>query len=317
MITKFFAGSWPNYGSPVERNPLHGYSQTPKLGSLSPVGSNHLTGLASILPSHPSNPLKIAPIGKDPGRMTHVNQAVNNASNNQGVAFQNHYSIPDSNISSSPGPVSPFDYSKPSSVGTLSGPQFLWGSPSIQSEHANSSAWSSSLKSRPFPSSGQGIGFPYASQRGSFIGSHHHVGSAPSGVQLERHLGFFPDSPETSYINQAAFGVTNFGRNSGNHAVNVGVPGAVNIGVSFSGNYTDSGSPSSRMMSMTRNGPIYYGNGSFGTSSNDGMIDRGRSRRAESGSQMDNKKQYQLDLEKIMSGEDNRTTLMIKNIPNK
>ncbi|KAH6795559.1 hypothetical protein C2S51_036545 [Perilla frutescens var. frutescens] len=309
-------GSWPNYGSPVEHNSLHGYSQTPTLGNLSPVGSNHLTGLASILPSHASNPVKIAPIGKDPGRMTHANQVVNTPSNTQGV-FQNHYSIPDSNLNSSPGPVSPFDYSKPSSVGTLSGPQFLWGSPSIQSEHANSSAWSSSLKSRPFPSSGQGIGFPYASQRSSFLGSHHHVGSAPSGIPLERHLGFFPDSPETSYINQAAFGVTNFGRSSGNHAVNVGVPGAVNIGVAFAGNYTDSGSPSSRMMSMTRNGPIYYGNGSFGATNNDGMIDRGRSRRAESGSQMDNKKQYQLDLEKIVSGEDNRTTLMIKNIPNK
>ncbi|XP_057796115.1 protein MEI2-like 2 isoform X3 [Salvia miltiorrhiza] len=310
-------GSWTNYGSPVERNSLHGYSSTPKLGSLSPVGNNHLTGLASILPSHASNPVKIAPIGKDPGRMTHPNQVVSKANNTQGVAFQNHYSIPDPNLSSSPGPVSPFDYSKPSSVGTLSGPQFLWGSPSVQSEHANSSAWSSSLKAHPFPSGGQGIGFPYASQRGSFLGSHHHVGSAPSGIQLERHLGFFPDSPETSYINQAAFGVTNFSRNGGNHAVNVGVPGAVNMGVAFAGNYTDSGSPSSRMMSMVRNGPIYYGNGSFGTASNDGMIDRARSRRVETGGQMDNKKQYQLDLEKIMSGEDSRTTLMIKNIPNK
>ncbi|KAL1561061.1 Protein MEI2-like 2 [Salvia divinorum] len=32
---------------------------------------------------------------------------------------------------------------------------------------------------------------------------------------------------------------------------------------------------------------------------------------------MDNKRQYLLDLEKIRSGEDTRTTLMIKNIPNK
>ncbi|XP_042038968.1 protein MEI2-like 2 isoform X2 [Salvia splendens] len=311
-------GSWTNYGSPVERNSLHGYSPKPKLGSLSPVGSSHLTGLASILPSHASNPAKIAPIGKDPGRMTHTNQVVSKANNGQGVAFQNYYSIPDPNISSSPGLVSSFDYSKPSSIGMLSGPQFLWGSPSVQSEHANSLAWSSSLKSHPFPSSGQGVGFPYPSQRGSSLGSHHQVGSAPSGIQLERHLGYFPDSPETSYINQAAFGVTNFGRNGRNHAMNVAAPGAVNIGgVTFTGNYTDSGSSSSRMMSMTRNEPIYYGNGSFGATSIDGMIDRARSRRVESGGQMDNKKQYQLDLEKIMSGEDSRTTLMIKNIPNK
>ncbi|KAG6407796.1 hypothetical protein SASPL_130794 [Salvia splendens] len=279
-------------------------------------GEQPLNGLASILPSHASNPVKIAPIGKDPGRMTQ-NQVVNKANNGQGVAFQDHYSIPDPNLSSSPGPVSPFDYSKPSSIGTLSGPQFLWGSPSVQSDHANSSAWSSSLKARPFQSSGQGIGFPYPSQRGSFLGSHHHVGSAPSGIQLERHLGFFPDSPETSYINQAAFGVTNFGRNGGSHGMNIGVPGAVNVGVTFAGNYTDSGSPGSRVMSMTRNGPLYYGNSSFGATNNDGMIDRARSRRVESGGQMDNKKQYQLDLEKIMSGEDSRTTLMIKNIPNK
>ncbi|XP_076925015.1 protein MEI2-like 4 [Bidens hawaiensis] len=43
--------------------------------------------------------------------------------------------------------------------------------------------------------------------------------------------------------------------------------------------------------------------------------DRTRSRRNES--QADNKKQFELDLDCIMRGEDRRTTLMIKNIPNK
>jgi len=33
--------------------------------------------------------------------------------------------------------------------------------------------------------------------------------------------------------------------------------------------------------------------------------------------QAENKKQYQLDVDKISRGEDTRTTLMIKNIPNK
>ncbi|KAL0443756.1 UNVERIFIED_CONTAM: protein MEI2-like 2 [Sesamum latifolium] len=196
------------------------------------------------------------------------------------------------------------------------------GSPTIHSEQNTSSAWSSSLKARPFPSRGRGIGFPYTSQHGSFLGSqyHHHVGSAPSGIPLERHFGFYPDSPESSYINQAAFGVPNFGHSNGNPAVNIGAPGAMNIGVAFAGSFTESGSPSSRIMSMSRNGPIYFGNGSvggMGATNNDGIIDRGRSRRADGGSQMDNKKQYQLDLDKIISGEDVRTTLMIKNIPNK
>ncbi|XP_011082913.1 protein MEI2-like 2 [Sesamum indicum] len=315
-------GSWPNFGSPVEQNSLPGYSQRPSLGGLSPVGSNHLSGLASILHSHGSSPVKIAPIGKDPARINHLNQVISSTSTMHGAAYQQHYSVPDPKLSSSPGPVSSLSDSRPSSVGTLSGPQFLWGSPTIHSEQNTSSAWSSSLKARPFPSRGRGIGFPYTSQHGSFLGSqyHHHVGSAPSGIQLERHFGFYPDSPDTSYINQAAFGVPNFGHGNGNPPVNIGAPGAMNIGVAFAGSFTESGSPSSRIMSMSRNGPIYFGNGSvggMGATSNDGIIDRGRSRRADGGSQMDNKKQYQLDLDKIINGEDVRTTLMIKNIPNK
>ncbi|KAL3632267.1 hypothetical protein CASFOL_025251 [Castilleja foliolosa] len=128
-------GSWPNFGSPVEQNSLRGYSQMPKLESLRlrPVGTNHLAGLASILLSHVSNPVKIKPIGgKEPGRIITYD---NNTTQGQ-LPFQNHFSIPSSNPSSSPGPASsPFDYhSKPSSVGTLSGPQFLWGSPTIQTD---------------------------------------------------------------------------------------------------------------------------------------------------------------------------------------
>ncbi|KAK4484587.1 hypothetical protein RD792_007171 [Penstemon davidsonii] len=300
--------SWPNFGSPVEHNPLHSYSQTSSLGSLSPVGSNHLPGLASILPSHVSSPVKIAPIGT-------------NTSTSKEASYQHHFSVPDHlKLSSSPGPVSPFGDPNPnlktSSVGTLSGPQYLWGSPTIHSEHMNSSSWTSSLKGRQFSSTGQGINFPYTAtnnHHGSILGSHHHVGSAPSGIQMERHFGFFPESPETSYMNRAAFGVTNFGRQNGNHALNIG-------GVNFAGNFAESGSPSSRMMSMPRNSPLYFGNSSFGgmgAMNNDGIVDRSRNRRADSGSQMDNKKQYQLDLEKIVNGEDSRTTLMIKNIPNK
>lgn len=48
----------------------------------------------------------------------------------------------------------------------------------------------------------------------------------------------------------------------------------------------------------------------------EGLIERGRSRRVDNNG-LDSKQQYQLDLEKIVSGEDTRTTLMIKNIPNK
>ncbi|XAR64332.1 hypothetical protein NMG60_11024630 [Bertholletia excelsa] len=53
-------------------------------------------------------------------------------------------------------------------------------------------------------------------------------------------------------------------------------------------------------------------------SSFDSLNERARNRRNESNSnQADNKKQFELDIDRIMRGEDNRTTLMIKNIPNK
>ena len=46
--------------------------------------------------------------------------------------------------------------------------------------------------------------------------------------------------------------------------------------------------------------------------------ERMRSRRNDSnGNQSDNKKQYKLDVDRIVRGDDSRTTLMIKNIPNK
>lgn len=53
-------------------------------------------------------------------------------------------------------------------------------------------------------------------------------------------------------------------------------------------------------------------------SSFDPPNERNRGRRNEgSSNQGDNKKQFELDLDRIMRGEDKRTTLMIKNIPNK
>ncbi|KAJ8759396.1 hypothetical protein K2173_006916 [Erythroxylum novogranatense] len=49
----------------------------------------------------------------------------------------------------------------------------------------------------------------------------------------------------------------------------------------------------------------------------DSTIEHPRSRRNEGTINQTDKKQYELDIDRIMRGEDNRTTLMIKNIPNK
>jgi len=54
------------------------------------------------------------------------------------------------------------------------------------------------------------------------------------------------------------------------------------------------------------------------STSYDATNDRIRSRRHDgNAAQSENKKQFELDLDRIANGEDSRTTLMIKNIPNK
>ncbi|KAH7859949.1 hypothetical protein Vadar_007441 [Vaccinium darrowii] len=306
-------GNWPHLSSPVEHNP--GISQSPGLGNFSPLKGNNLPGLASILPPHFANHAKIPPIGKDQGAINHVSQGSGPMPHN----------FPEQKLTASSAPMSSFGESNANSsgIGTLSGPQFLWGSPTPYSDHTSPSAWSTSSMGHPFASSSQGQGYPYSNPHGPFVGSPnpHHVGSAPSGVLLDRHFGYFPESPETSFMSTVGFGGTSLGRKTSSYMTNVGPHPAMSASLSFPAIMQENGSPSSRMMSLSRNGPMFFGNGSFqgiGLTSNEGFLERSRSRRVEySVNQIDNKKQYQLDLDKIKSGEDTKTTLMIKNIPNK
>ncbi|XP_026385716.1 protein MEI2-like 2 [Papaver somniferum] len=308
-------GNWAQIGSPVDHSPLQSLSQSPGLGNMSPINGNHLPGLASLLPHHVSNSVKIAPIGKDHGR---GNSIFSNTSSPHAASYHNSHSFPDQNLSASPRTVSSVgpSTSNTSGVGTLSGPQFLWGSPTPYSEQApKSSAWQAQPSGRPFTSSVQGQGFPYSNRHTSLLGSsqhHHHVGSAPTGVPFERRLGFLPESPDTSFMNQLSYGGMGLSHNEGHFMMNVGA---------LSRNMSENGSPNLRMMSSPRPSPMFLGVNPYpglGASSFEGLADRGRSRRVESsGTQIDSKRLYQLDLDKIISGEDKRTTLMIKNIPNK
>lgn len=261
-------GTWPQFSSPIEHSPLHSFNHSPGSKNLSPINGNHLPGLASILPHHISNTGKVAPIGKEQGRI--------NTDPTQPLAYHHSHSFPDLKLSLSPLPVSSFDESN-STFSTLSGPQFLWGSPTPYSNnHTNSSS--------PWPPLNASNGYRQGGFN-AFMNSpqYHHVGSAPSVLPFDRHFGFFPESPKTAFID--------LNRSSGGYLMNMG-------------------SPNFRMMSLPRPGPFFLGN--------EGLSERSRSRRAEnSGNQMENKMQYQLELDKIISGEDTRTTLMIKNIPNK
>ncbi|CAN6215475.1 unnamed protein product [Urochloa humidicola] len=302
-------GAWAHYSSPTDNNMLQAFNRSPTGNGMSPIG------MPSLMP----NAMKIAPIGKDSNRSKY-DQVFSNGNQSLGSAFQHSHSYQDRNsehMSSSPG--------------TLSGPQFLWGSPKPYSETSRSPVWhppaiGSALSSI---SRSQGQGFLHGSRQASLFGSsdhhhHHHVGSAPSGAPFESHFGFLPESPETSFMKQVRFGnIGNIGtgRNGAGLMLNMAGRPSLNPASSLSGSLTDNSSANFRPILSPRLGhalfsnPAYQGPGSFGL---DNSTDRGRNRRVDSSVlQADSKRQYQLDLEKIRKGDDTRTTLMIKNIPNK
>lgn len=293
-------GTWAQFSSPTDNSPLQAFSKSPN--GMSPIGSNHFSGPAS-LPPPVSNSMKIAPIGKDPNRTNHSDQQLlSNSNSSFGIA------------SSSPGTMSSFgpSTSTVSNIGTLTGPQFLWGSPKPYSEHSQSSSWQSPPMGQSFSSNvhSQGQNFLYGNRQTAF---HHLVGSAPSGVPFDSNFGYFPESPEAPFMSQANFG----NRNGGGLMMNVGARANMNLGT----NLPDNNSPNFRMMQSQRLGQTLFGNAPYpglGSIGFEGLAERARGRRVDNnGNQADSKKQYQLNLEKIVNGEDTRTTLMIKNIPNK
>lgn len=316
-------GVWPQFGSPIEHSPLQSLSKSPVLSSMSPTLGNNLPGLASIL--HPQ-PARIAPIGKDHGKGSPLEHIFTNGNSNHGAAFQQSHSLPEPKLGQYSGTIPSFGASSSTGSGieTLSGPQFLWGSPSRYAEQTNTSGWRSPSMGHQFPSKGPSHGFPSAGRPGSLLSSshhhqHHHVGSAPSGIPFERHFGHYHESPETLFMSPpSSFGGMGLGHVD--RGV-LGARGAINTGISVPGNISENGSPAFSTMSSPRLSPIFLGNGhfpGFGPANMESLTERARSRRVEhNGSQIDSKKQFQLDLEKILSGEDSRTTLMIKNIPNK
>ncbi|XP_010549432.1 PREDICTED: protein MEI2-like 5 [Tarenaya hassleriana] len=310
-------GNWLQLNSPVECSPLQTVlSKSPVFGTISPTRSSHLSGLASVLNSQgPSS--KLAPIGREQGKFGHIGSNV----------FQQSHLFQDPKLDQYTGNVSSAGSSTSNGGGieTLSGSEFLWGSPNSHSELSNSSVWSKSSIGNPFSDS-KGHGFPYSSQLEWSVASPHqhhshclHVGSAPSGVPLEKHFGFFPEtSRDTLFMNTVGYqGTGNVGLNG------VSFPSKLaNHGIVNPRSMADNGFSSYRMISSPRPSPVLLSSsglhpGRFPTGF-EGFSENGRPRRTESnGSQVESRKQFQLDLEKIIRGEDTRTTLMIKNIPNK
>ncbi|EOA39685.1 hypothetical protein CARUB_v10008326mg [Capsella rubella] len=311
MIGSPMANSPPSnwlLNSPVEGSPLQSVlSRSPVFG-LSPTRNSHLSGLASALNSQgPSS--KLAPIGRA--------QMGSNVFQQSSHLFQepkldNKYT---GNLSPS-GPL----LSNGGGIETLSGSEFLWGSPNTRSEPSSSSVWSTSSTGNPLFSSrvDRSVPFPHQHQNQSRNHHHFHVGSAPSGVPLEKHFGFAPESSKDPlFMNTVGLqGMSGMGLNGGSFPSKM-----TNNGILNPGSIAENGFSSYRMMSSPRFNPMFLSSGLNSgrlSSGFDGLYENGRPRRVENNSmQVESRKQFQLDLDKILNGEDSRTTLMIKNIPNK
>ncbi|KAG8502132.1 hypothetical protein CXB51_000262 [Gossypium anomalum] len=86
-----------------------------------------------------------------------------------------------------------------------------------------------------------------------------------------------------------------------------------------SSNFPHSTELKSRLQLLHSRSPVYNGRGNIFpiTKSAGSPHEHARSRRNEGSINGADKKQYELDIERIIRGEDKRTTLMLKNIPNK
>ncbi|KAL5208397.1 hypothetical protein ABZP36_032832 [Zizania latifolia] len=278
---------WSQLGSPTEEKKLNALNETAFSGGMSPLGSNHLSGLSSGYP-----PMK-SPIGKSSYWNNHVDNMFHGS-----PTFHNSHSFPEHHggiIS-----ASPLFSSAASSASTVSGftaltgTSFRWGNKNTLRDHGQPSSFQSqALNNSLFPNNqSQRQSDMYWNLRGSLGSSEHfsqlHVGSAPSVFPFENNFGYFAESPDTSYMRQGKFG-------------SMGPTHVDGLMMNF-GAYSHVNVPS------MQNGLVGF----------ESLLERGRNQTVgNSGGQEDNRVQYQLDLEKIITGKDIRTTLMIKNIPNK
>ncbi|XP_044492912.1 protein MEI2-like 4 isoform X2 [Mangifera indica] len=149
---------------------------------------------------------------------------------------------------------------------------------------------------------------------------HHHIGSAPAvnPSPWDRQHAYAGESPEISNFHLGSLGSVNFPVCSPSHPMDIA---SHNIFSHVGGNCIDMTknvglhSPQQMCHLFPGRNPMVSMQASF-----DSPNERVRNfsyRRNETNSNHADKKQYELDIDRILHGEDSRTTLMIKNIPNK
>ncbi|KAF8400076.1 hypothetical protein HHK36_015951 [Tetracentron sinense] len=143
------------------------------------------------------------------------------------------------------------------------------------------------------------------------IHHHHHVGSAPAVNPpfWDRRHAYAGESLEAAGFHPGSLGSMGFSSSSTLHPLELA---SHNIFPRVGGNLMDPSIPSTNV-GLHSSQHIFPGRSSFDTPN-----ERVRNRRSEgSSNQADIKKQYELEIDRILRGADTRTTLMIKNIPNK
>jgi hypothetical protein len=209
--------------------------------------------------------------------------------------------------------------------GPLRSRQLMWNNSNNFHCHSNSpvlwqnpGSYVSNVPSRP-PAQVHGVPRAPSHMLGNVLPMHHHhVGSAPAinPSLWDRRNGYAKELTEAPNFHPSSVGSMGFPGSPQLHGLELN-----NIFSQTGGNRMDAavspvqiGGPSPQ-----QRGPMFHGrNPMVPLPSFDSPGERMRSRRNDSNAnQFDNKKQYELDVERIMQGDDTRTTLMIKNIPNK
>ncbi|KAF5743649.1 hypothetical protein HS088_TW08G00234 [Tripterygium wilfordii] len=208
---------------------------------------------------------------------------------------------------------------------TTRGHHFTWNGSSSPQQHPSSPMiWSNSpsfvngVQSHRFP---HVPGFhrapPLMLNTASPV--HHHIGSAPAvnPSLLERQHGYIAESPKASGFQLGSLRNGGFPIGSPSHPAEIA---SRNI-FSHGGNYMEMNnnaalhSPQQMLHIFPRRNPMISAPASFDPSNE--RVRNFSQRRNEFNSNYADKKQYELNIDHILHGEDCRTTLMIKNIPNK
>ncbi|KAL1560404.1 protein MEI2-like 2 isoform X1 [Salvia divinorum] len=262
--------------------------------------------------SSPNDGSPLLNFSKSPGFSTHIGSA--GSSWGRQDTFELSHSLPERKFSQFVGPDSFFGSStfNGSTAIPFSGPKVYWGS---SSEQTNSPPITQSVRN-PFVSGGN-HGNLYNWSQIQQQHHHYHAGSAPSAVPLQQKFGYFHGSPRSSFARPGCTRAAYMG-DSNDFSYRDITNSTVSLMKSVS---VGEGSPISSMISSASPRHVFNGIARFpgpAASNWEALAERGRPHLIDTnGIQIDNKKQFKLDINKIRTGEDIRTTLMVKNIPNK